>query len=290
VLNGIITKVRSHFLIHSGAVSYNGRGIVIAADSGHGKTTLVLKLLKQGYKFLSDEMAALSRGDQCLYPFPRSLRLRPDTLELVGFAQAIPQAEQWLDKLLLDVEQIQPHCMGQAVPLGQLIILKNPALPHQEVKEAEAERDLGILLERLDNNFLAKVKQIEGILETQADTDRGYPLLRLRVVHRSAVLAQIEALCQTEQITLLDVIKRVQYRPTFENPAKLEAISPSQAAVELLRRFEGGHKSALLQEEFEGSSTQLFMELMALIGKTPCYTLSVGPLDEMVKLINGFVA
>ena len=87
VLNAILASVRSHFLVHAGVVARDDRGIVLAADSAHGKTTLVLELVRRGFKFLSDEMAALGRADGRVHPFPRSLRIRPGTLELAGIVE-----------------------------------------------------------------------------------------------------------------------------------------------------------------------------------------------------------
>ena len=112
ILSAIVASVRSHFLIHAGVVAGNGQGIVIAADSCHGKTTLVLELVRRGFKFLSDEMAALDRTNGQVHPFPRSLRIRPGTLKLAGFPEAIAGAPEWLDKLLLDIDQIQPGSLG----------------------------------------------------------------------------------------------------------------------------------------------------------------------------------
>jgi hypothetical protein len=123
------------------------------------------------------------------------------------------------------------------------------------------------------------------VTQVWPDVERGYPALRLRAVHRMSVLSRVEALCRERQILVLDVSKRAETHPTFAAPACLKAISNSQAVVELLRRFQGGHKSALLQEEFGGSSVHLFLELAALVSHAKCYRLSVGPLSEMAGLI-----
>jgi len=290
VLHAIVASVRSHFLIHAGVVAHGGQGIVLAADSAHGKTTLVLELVRRGFKFLSDEMAALGRADRRVHPFPRSLRIRPGTLEKVGFLKAVAGAPEWLGKLLLDIEEIQPASMGRAAAISHVVILRDPVEAGQE-KSDNSEQELGILVDRLDDAFLAAVRQIEGVADAHTDVDRGCPALRLRTKGRSrmSVLPQVEALCRTRRILILDVIKRAETQPTFTTPARLEAIPKSKAAMELLRRFQGGHKSALLQEEFGGSSARLFMELADLIGQANCYQLSVGPLSEMADLVCGLV-
>ena len=288
VLNAIVARVQSHFLIHAGVVSGDGRGIILAADSSHGKTTLVLELVRRGFKFLSDEMAALGRADRRVHPFPRSLRIRPGTLELAGFPLAAAGAPTWLGKLLLDIEEIQPGSIGEPAPISHIVILRDPAEAEAEQPDGP-ERELGVLVDRLDESLLAAVRQIEGVTEVRPDIERGYPTLRFRAVHRMSVLSQIEDLCQEQQILVLDISKRTERQPTFEVPARLEAIPRSQAVIELLRRFQGGHKSALLQDEFGGSSARLFMELAALVGQANCHQLFVGPLHEMADLLCGLV-
>lgn len=286
VLNAILASVRSHFLIHAGVVAHDDRGIVLAADSAHGKTTLVLELVRRGWKFLSDEMAALGRADGRVHPFPRSLRIRPGTLELAGFGEAADGAPQWLDKLLLDIEEIQPGSMGQTAIISHIVVLRDPA-DTQDVNPDSSERELTVSVDRLDDSLLMAVRQIEGVAEVLPDVHRGYPAIKLRAAGRSrmSILSQIEALCQERRTLVLDVVKRTESRPTFAAPARLQPIPRSKAVLELLRRFQGGHKSALLQEEFDGSSTRLFMELAGILEQADCYHLFVGPLGEMADLI-----
>ncbi len=152
-----------------------------------------------------------------------------------------------------------------------------------------AERELGILVDRIDADFLMAVRRIDSVTEVDTDMDRGYPLLKLRTACRASVLSQIEALCQARQIWMLDIIKRRQSRPQFHMPSRLETISTSKATIELLRRFQGGYSSALLHEELGGRSVHLFRELAALIGQATCHRLSVGPLHEMADLVCGVV-
>ncbi len=88
ILREVLVRVRSFFLFHAGAVAKNGQGIVLSGELGSGKTTLVLELVRRGFSFLSDELAAVGLVDGFL-PFPRSLRVRADTLRLLGFQDQI---------------------------------------------------------------------------------------------------------------------------------------------------------------------------------------------------------
>ena len=288
MLKHILARIRSHVLLHAAALAREGGGLILAGDSGCGKTTLALALAQRGFRFLSDEMAALGRANRLLHPFPRALRVRPDTLERVGLAQAAAGASQWMGKWILDVEDLQVGSLGQAVPLRQVIILQYPAAEPGSAP-GSPDSELGVLFDRLDEDTLDAVRRIEGVVEVQAAELYGYPLLKLHTARPAYACSQIEALCQARRIWVLDVLAEPARRPTFDAPARLEALSPSQAALELVRRFQGGHQSALLQDEFDGRSSRLYVEIASLIGQANCYRLSVGPLDEMVERVCGLV-
>ncbi|MCF6155446.1 MAG: hypothetical protein E3K36_09370 [Candidatus Brocadia sp.] len=286
ILISIITRIRSHFLIHAGVVSYAGAGIILAADAMHGKTTLVLELIRRGFRFLSDEFAALGRNDRFVYPFPRSLRVRRGTLELAGFPSEAAGAPLWLGKLILDIEEIQPNCLGKVSSINHIIILKDPA-EGEEDTGVNSRKELSIYVDRLDDTFLATVSQIEGVTDVQTGNSSIYPMLKLHAIRTTPVLTQIEALCRDHRILVLDIIKGTKRRPAFQAPARLKEIPKSQAVMELLSRFQAGYRSELLKDEFGGSSTRLFMELSSAIAHANCYQLSVGPLQEMADLVCG---
>lgn len=283
ILHTIIAHVQSHFLIHAGVVADQDQGIIIAGDTGHGKTTLILELVRRGFKFLSDEMAALGRMDRRVYPFPRSLRIRPGTLERVGFAKAAVGATVWLNKLILDIEQIQPNSMGAPVPVRHIVILHNPAAP------PNPERVLQVTVDHADEALLAALERIQGISAVQVTHAPGYALLKIHAAHPTQILPRIEVVCREHQVLIFEVTKRQPSRPTFNAPVRLEAISPRQGVLELVRRFQGGHRSALLHNEFGGSSTRLFMELADWVSPAQCYQLDVGALPAMADALSALV-
>jgi len=288
ILSAIVTRVRSHLLIHAGVVSRDGQGVILVADARHGKTTLVLELIRRGFQFLSDEMAALGRADRLVHPFPRSLRIRTGTLQLAGFPDMSESAQKWLGKLILDIGEIKPGCLGKAVPISHIIILQDQA-DNNGNKPEHRERELSILLDRLDDALLSDIRQNEDVFEVQVNTESGYPLLKIHAARPMFVLSQIEALCSKRQILVLNVVKGVEAFPAFKLPAQLKSLSKNQAVVELLRRFQGGYKSELLQKEFKANSTRLFMELSSLVAQANCHQLFVGPLNEMADLVCNMI-
>lgn len=74
--------------IHANAISINGSAFLIIAPSRTGKSTLTTHLLTQGFKLMTDDMAAIhSAGDKSfkIYPSWPKIRLWPDVADkLVG--------------------------------------------------------------------------------------------------------------------------------------------------------------------------------------------------------------
>ena len=150
LLYNILAKIRTHFLIHAGVVASKERGIIIVADSFLGKTTLVMALMRRGFRFLSDETAAIGRMDGRVYPFPRSLRIRRKSLELTGFSDVLANTPQELERLTLDVEALRPNSLGEAAATSTIIILQNPDETMSTGKSGAIERELEIYIDRLE--------------------------------------------------------------------------------------------------------------------------------------------
>ncbi len=273
----IAGRVRSHLLFHAGVVTFGGQAVILAGDEFHGKTTLVMELVRRGCGFLSDETAAVSRASGQAHPFPRALRVRPGSLKLAGFPPEIPGAPTWFGKTIIDIEQLKAASMAQPAPISHVIVLRRP-------HETDAtKRELVVMLDRTDDDFINAVGQIKGITGLHlADHDR-YPVLRLVTDRRMLALARVEALCNTHRILILDVHSGASTTPNFSGPAELQSISTKQAALELLQRFQGGYQAAVLQET---GPKELFLEMSRWLGRAKCYQLTTGPLQTMADQVS----
>src|SRR5690606_3220761 len=66
---------RGWVFVHAGAVAWKGKGIIIPANSGRGKTTLVVELVKLGAEYYSDDYAVFD-AEGNLHPFARELSIK----------------------------------------------------------------------------------------------------------------------------------------------------------------------------------------------------------------------
>jgi hypothetical protein len=128
LLRTVSLLLDEHYLFHAGAVSQHGQGILLPADPGMGKTTLVLKMVMLGCEFLSDDIACLSSPRGLLLPFPRRVNVREPSQELLGLPLTrgtLPYAyfgDGW--EWSLDIEDICPGSLGSACVPRHVVFLR----------------------------------------------------------------------------------------------------------------------------------------------------------------------
>jgi len=71
-----------YYLLHSAIVVKNGKAILLPGASRSGKSTLCIALLKNGFKYISDEIAAIDLKTFRASGFPRAISIREKTLRL----------------------------------------------------------------------------------------------------------------------------------------------------------------------------------------------------------------
>ncbi|MEP6942067.1 MAG: hypothetical protein ABI981_03990 [Betaproteobacteria bacterium] len=64
------------FFLHASAVAFQGRAVLIAAESGGGKSTTTWGLLHHGFDYLSDELSPVDIGSMQVFPYPHALCLK----------------------------------------------------------------------------------------------------------------------------------------------------------------------------------------------------------------------
>ncbi len=83
-LNWCISSAANGFLIlHSAVVEKNGKGVILPALPGSGKSTLCAGLINKGWRLLSDEFGILDQHTGQLIPIPRTLPLKNRSIDVI---------------------------------------------------------------------------------------------------------------------------------------------------------------------------------------------------------------
>ena len=127
--------------IHASAVAIDGHGILFAAPSMYGKTTIAAAFAAAGHRLLAEDTARCRIATPAVYPGPSVVRLRADVAAQIAIpgatAQSMPDGRVCL---LLDPEL---RGDGVPVPLHTIMILRSAdRVSIQPVSRPLATRDL----------------------------------------------------------------------------------------------------------------------------------------------------
>lgn len=110
-------------LIHAGSVvSRRGEGVLLPADSGYGKTTLVAGLIRAGFGFLSDEIGVIDHRTGVLRPYPRALNFKEGALAVFPDLPRGKDASQSArSNRYVQAEEIRPDVMADPAEVRFII-------------------------------------------------------------------------------------------------------------------------------------------------------------------------
>lgn len=80
----VANRAHSYLLLHAAVVEKNGRGIILPAPPGSGKSTLCAALVCRGWRLLSDELTLVRHEDGLLVPLPRPVSLKNASIGVIG--------------------------------------------------------------------------------------------------------------------------------------------------------------------------------------------------------------
>jgi hypothetical protein len=278
VIRAIYAHVESHLLFHAGVLAFPGAdndvaGVALIGPTGHGKTTLALELVRRGWGFLSDEIAALEVSTGVLWPFPRALRPRPGTLALLGINAPVVDGSPWFD-----IDQLFPDCLDNAAPLRFLYLLESD-LP-------STETTLWLSVSNVNRSLLAALEQIAEVAYLQVEENGRRLRLSGQDLNTNEVYYRIEEICREQKCRILDLSVQRTTPPTFQTVPRITTLSAADATLALLPHLQSGRRSRLWYGPWQGSPLALFRTLATRLHNVTCFRLNVGPLTATADLIE----
>ncbi|HIE04775.1 MAG TPA: hypothetical protein EYP61_08455 [Candidatus Latescibacteria bacterium] len=82
-------------VFHAGVVAKDDIGVILPAEPGGGKTSLVTALLELGFEYLSDEFAILDLESMTVLPFPKALCFKEEGMELFPHLKSRSLRVEW---------------------------------------------------------------------------------------------------------------------------------------------------------------------------------------------------
>jgi HprK-related kinase A len=78
------TRINRAMIVHSAVLERDGFGLLLPGMSGSGKSTLSAGLVGQGWRLLSDEAALINFEDHLVYPHPRPISLKNESIDIIA--------------------------------------------------------------------------------------------------------------------------------------------------------------------------------------------------------------
>jgi hypothetical protein len=287
----LMDAIEHHAVLHAAAlVGRDGEALLLAAPSGHGKSSLALELARRGLGFLGDDVAPLELARRRIWPFPRAVGVVPRSDGPLGEpfrAHALdPAAPRLLGKSLLDVGDVlgEAALAVEPAPLRRVLVLASgsaDAPPATTRVDLAARAEDG---EELDGLFRATPGA--EVLERR---DLG-PLRawRLRLHHDRRPTERLARVFESDQIVLFE--KHWDVPPDFTGRPELRPLPRRVAAEVLAREMLNRRRSGRLLARYGGSVTRLFLDLAGTLSQADCFSLRVGDCAGTADLVERLVA
>jgi len=128
------------YFVHAAALEFAGKGILLVAPSGGGKSTLTWGLLHYGFAYLSDELAPIDLRTLRVCPYPHALCLKQEPPRGFPLPASILRTRRTLH---VPTTELPSRTLARSVPLGSVIFLKYSesepsAAQLQRISKAEA--------------------------------------------------------------------------------------------------------------------------------------------------------
>lgn len=153
---GYLMAFRNMIAIHGGAITKNGKGIIVTGESGAGKSTVTNALRTKGYDFISDDVCALSDNGKKMHinlAYPQAKLCRDAALKLGYDLSELIYINEQRDKFAVRLkDRYVPGGMDFDL-LFEIVLAEDDTLSFAEIKGAEALRVIHENLYRANDLF-----------------------------------------------------------------------------------------------------------------------------------------
>ena len=175
-----ILKYKNIFMVHAACLTKNDKGVLICGSFKSGKSTLAVKLVEDGFKFLSDEFAIFNKGR--LFSFPLKIGLESESIRIFPrLKKLIKKIKKGYEKFSFDIRDFYPDCCVESC-IPEIIIFSKPQKKSKKVviKSINKEAAFSLLCMDKDNSLLfeknlpIRQKQIQALAALAEKTKSYY--------------------------------------------------------------------------------------------------------------------
>jgi hypothetical protein len=176
-----LLKRRGLYMVHAAGLAVAGRGLLVAGQSGAGKTTLALALLRAGFDFLADDTVFLAGEKNALriLAFPDEADVTAQTLRFFPELHRLMRSPK--PKERPKHAFCSTHAYGVAPCWGcvpEIIVFPQPAARHQSILTPMPKAEA--LMQLVCNVVRTEPRSSQGHLDALAALVRNSRCFRLQ--------------------------------------------------------------------------------------------------------------
>lgn len=185
---------RGGTVFHAGLLAHSGKGVLLAGDTGTGKSTLAAWLALQGLVYLTDELVFFPFGSAAAQPFIRPLNLKTPSLNVLPDLAREPFRAHTFplpEGVLIAPEVLNPQGEWREVRVGLVLLPQYVPEGPATFERLSGAQCAFLLLQSLVN----APKLPERGLKEVARLAQTAPAYRMCYSHLSQVESFLKGLC-----------------------------------------------------------------------------------------------
>ncbi|MHB8835933.1 MAG: hypothetical protein ACYC9Y_09515 [Candidatus Methylomirabilia bacterium] len=280
-------RVRTAYLAHAGCVSLGGRGVVIAAPSRMGKSTLAAHLAVRGAGLLSDELAPLERASGLVLPASFPVGIRPGAGEpLLAGRETADYVFRNDRKKLVAVSALTGR--PPAAPVRpDIVLFLTPRAEASVLTLAKHGGRVRLALTGWNAALGAELASLPGLrLHARSEEDE-LTLLDVEMADPVADMPALRRIVADHGVALAGVRLEGLESPDFDAEPTLLRIPAAAGVLEFAKKIIPHQVSELIAGEFGGRMAPLLEDLARLLRASVFYKLTPGRLESMLQIIEG---
>jgi hypothetical protein len=284
----LLDRMEDFFIVHGASLADQDQGLIMAAPSGRGKSTLTLELLARGKNFLSDELALISVRDGRLQAFPRALAVDRENLKNVlsrrdeKFGNFKP-ALQHEGRVMFDVEDLFPGQVTAQCLLRKIVFIEPPTLTESGANGSLLE----IGFTSLPEGLRQALWEIPAILNVDQIQTLPYPVLRLKCQAQASLIDRIQEVALQQGVGIRSYYPEGKERVDYLAAPALIQLKPLSGVTTLLRYVLNIPALTRSFTSSSGGRQHLLFRLARATRGVRFYRLTPGVLSQMTDLVDG---
>jgi len=259
-------------LIHAAVVVRAGEAVLLAAPSGHGKSTLALELARRGWTLFSDDFAPIGMDTGTVFPFPRAVGIvpgSPATPRPFAEAAAISTHEVF-GKRLVDASAVADTATLSTAParVSHVFLLEGDLLPTPRL-ELSCPRSEA---QRLEQRLAA----VRGLRIAERISQGSLDAISIESEQGSHVTEELNRIALDPAVVFS--VKRWSRRATWDGGAACTPVSRRETAQQLARELLNRRPGGRLMDRYGGDTVSLVVDLAATLRSARCWRVEPGAL------------